>query len=140
MSKPQQKSTAPAATAVRPTSRKVTSAQKLARDTAGKAKTTTSKAKSTTSKAKTTTGKAKSNARPVPMGSAPDLYGSLHALLHTMRLIEQHEESLCSMHDELKRTGRLSAARRRELQGLAADLPAADYQADLHALRQALAL
>ena len=69
----------------------------------------------------------------------PDLYSSLHALLHTMRLIEQHDEPLCSMHDELKRTGRLSAAQRRRLQQLVNELPAQDYQADLDTLREAVA-
>lgn len=69
---------------------------------------------------------------------APDLYSSLHALLHTMRVIEQHEEPLCSMQDELRRTGNLSAAHRRRLQKLVDELPAADYQADLETLRQAV--
>ena len=55
-----------------------------------------------------------------------------------MRLIEQHDEPLCSMHDELKRTGRLSAAQRRRLQQLVLELPAEDYQADLDTLRQAV--
>ena len=77
-------------------------------------------------------------AAPMQPASAPDLYGSIHALLHTMRLIERHEESLCSMHDELKRTGKLSASQRRKLQQLVYDLPAHDYQADLETLRQAL--
>ncbi len=55
-----------------------------------------------------------------------------------MRLIEQHDEPLCSMHDELKRTGRLSAAQRRRLQRLVDELPAEDYQADLETLRHAV--
>lgn len=75
------------------------------------------------------------NAKPQP---APDLYSSIHALLHTMRLIEQHEEPLCSMHDELKRTGKLSATHRRKLQQLVTELPAHVYQADLDAVQQAL--
>ncbi len=77
-------------------------------------------------------------AQPVPL-PVPDLYSSIHALLHTMRLIEQHEEALCSMHDEMKRTGKLSAPHRRKLHLLVHDLPADDYQADLQALRYALA-
>ncbi len=56
-----------------------------------------------------------------------------------MRLIERHDEPLCSMHDELKRTGRLSPAQRRRLQQLVNELPAEDYQADLETLRQAAA-
>ncbi len=70
---------------------------------------------------------------------APDLYGSIHALLHTMRIIEQHEEPLCSMQDELKRTGKLSAPHRRKLQQLVNELPADIYQHDLQTLRDAIA-
>ena len=77
-------------------------------------------------------------AAPAAAAAPPDLYSSLHALLHTMRLIEQHDEPLCSMHDELKRTGRLSAAQRRRLQRLVDELPAEDYQADLETLRHAV--
>ncbi len=77
-------------------------------------------------------------ATPTQPTGTPDLYGSIHALLHTMRLIERHEEPLCSMHDELKRTGKLSAPQRRKLQQLIHDLPAHDYQADLEALRRAV--
>lgn len=85
------------------------------------------------------TTSAKAASRPaVKAQPAPDLYSSIHALLHTMRLIEQHEEPLCSMHDELKRTGKLSATHRRKLQQLVTELPAHVYQADLEAVQQAL--
>ncbi len=83
-------------------------------------------------------GQAGRTSKQVATVATPDLYSSLHALLHTMRLIEQHDEPLCSMHDELKRTGRLSAAQRRRLQQLVLELPAEDYQADLDTLRQAV--
>lgn len=74
-----------------------------------------------------------------PVAPPPDLYSSLHALLHTMRLIERHDEPLCSMHDELKRTGRLSAVQHRRLRLLVDELPAEEYQADLDTLRRAVA-
>ena len=77
-------------------------------------------------------------ATPLKAAPAPDLYSTIHALLHTMRLIEQHEEPLCSMHDELKRTGKLSAPHRRKLEKLLQELPAHDYQAGLEAVHQAL--
>ena len=88
-----------------------------------------------------TTPKKKSATRkvPAPPPPPPDLYSSIHALLHTMRVIEQHEEPLCSMQDELKRTGKLSAAHRRKLQQLVEELPADTYQHDLQTLREAVA-
>jgi hypothetical protein len=92
-----------------------------------------------TATAKAPAGRPKPQVPPAPAATPrPDLYSSLHALLHTMRLIERHDEPLCSMHDELKRTGKLSAAQRRRLQHLVDELPAQDYQNDLDTLKQAV--
>lgn len=146
MKRQQQPSTAPASTAVRrlaPTTRN--SSATSARNTESKAKPATSKAKTAAPAAKASvTRRSKPATRPATPPPTtkhliPDLYSSIHALLHTMRLIEQHEEPLCSMHDELRRTGKLSAAHHRKLQQLVHELPAHDYQADLETLRYALA-
>ncbi len=83
-------------------------------------------------------GKAEPKIASANAAVAPDLYSSIHALLHTMRVIEQHEEPLCSMQDELKRTGKLSAPHRRKLRQLVDELPADVYRHDLETLRQAV--
>lgn len=75
---------------------------------------------------------------PKSVAATPDLYSSIHALLHTMRVIERHEEPLCSMQDELKRTGKLSAPYHRRLRLLVEELPAEIYQQDLEVLRRAI--
>ena len=62
----------------------------------------------------------------------------LHALLHTMRSIEQHEEHLCTLLHHVQTSGRLEPAVAQELDILLGELPALSYQADLDALRHAL--
>ncbi len=134
MKRQQQKSATPAVRKAAPATPK---------SPASSAMETTTKAKATAAKSsapRKTKPAIKSAASPSPTKHpVPDLYSSIHALLHTMRLIERHEEPLCSMHDELKRTGKLSAAHHRKLQQLVHELPAHDYQADLETLRYALA-
>ena len=63
----------------------------------------------------------------------------IHALLHTMHQIERYEERLCSMQDAIKRSGRLSAALLRDLQGVLEEIPSDDYLHDLEAVRDLIA-
>lgn len=45
-----------------------------------------------------------------------------------MQTIQQHEEQLCSMTNEIRKSGRISATLRRDLLDLLHQLPAAEYQ------------
>lgn len=51
-----------------------------------------------------------------------------------MRCIAQHEDQLCSLLHDARKTGRLNTALRRELQAILAELPAEEYTDDLHAV------
>lgn len=51
-----------------------------------------------------------------------------------MRCITQHEDQLCTLLHDARRTGRVNAALRRELQAILAELPAEEYTHDLHAV------
>lgn len=76
-----------------------------------------------------------------PVATTPHLavVHRLHALLHTMRAIEGHEEHLCSLLHHIQTTGQLAPAVSRELGTLLHQLPVLAYQADLDALQQSLA-
>ena len=62
----------------------------------------------------------------------------IESLLHTMRVIEHHEEQLCVLMTEIKNTGELSETLREELHGLLEELPADAYRLDLEAVSTAL--
>ena len=62
----------------------------------------------------------------------------IESLLHTMRVIERHEEQLCVLMTEIKNTGEVSDAIREELHGLLEELPADAYRLDLEAVSTAL--
>ena len=62
----------------------------------------------------------------------------IESLLHTMRVIERHEEQLCVLMTEIKNTGEVSDAVREELHGLLEELPADAYRLDLEAVSTAL--
>ena len=62
----------------------------------------------------------------------------IESLLHTMRVIEQHEEQLCVLMTEIKNTGEVSGATRKELHGLLEELPADAYRLDMEAVSMAL--
>ena len=62
----------------------------------------------------------------------------IESLLHTMRVIERHEEQLCGLMTEIKNTGEVSDAIREELHGLLEELPADAYRLDLEAVNTAL--
>ncbi len=142
MKRQPQKSAIPAARKAAPATPKSAAPNRKSKpkQTASKAKPATAAAKpAATTRATKPAVKSAASSSGMKQHTTPDLYSSIHALLHTMRLIEQHEESLCSMHDELKRTGKLSAAHHRKLHQLVHELPTDDYQADLETLRYALA-
>ena len=68
----------------------------------------------------------------------PPVYNHLHALLHTLRALERHQDHLCTLLAEMGRTGKASASLRRELTDLLHDLPAASFDAELRAVWSAL--
>lgn len=65
-------------------------------------------------------------------------YYQLHSLLQTIRDLAAHEDHICSLLHELEHTGKLSAAVRRELRALLAELPLHSLQSEIGALRWAL--
>ena len=70
--------------------------------------------------------------------SSGDLRHRLDALLHTMRCIAQHEDELCTLLHDARRTNRVSAALVQELRSILQELPAEEYVADLHAVEEAI--
>ena len=62
----------------------------------------------------------------------------IESLLHTMRVIERHEEQLCVLMTEIRNTGEVSGAVRKELHGLLEELPADAYRLDMEAVSMAL--
>ncbi len=58
----------------------------------------------------------------------------LDALLHTMRCIAQHEDELCTLLHDARRSGKLSKALLRELQAVLDHLPGEEYSDDLQAV------
>ena len=62
----------------------------------------------------------------------------IESLLHTMRVIERHEEQLCVLMTEIKNTGEVSGAIRKELHDLLEELPADAYRLDMEAVSMAL--
>jgi hypothetical protein len=70
--------------------------------------------------------------------TTPTLAHDLEALLHTIRCIAQHEDELCTLLHEAKRTGRINATLRKDLQAILAKLPAQDYLEDLQTIEREL--
>lgn len=68
----------------------------------------------------------------------PPIYNHLYALLHTMRALERHQDHVCTLLTEIQRTGKPSAALRRELTELLHDLPAASLDSEVRAVWSAL--
>ena len=62
----------------------------------------------------------------------------IEVLLHTMRAIERHEEQLCQVMTEIRNTGEVSGATRKELRGLLEELPVDACKTDLDAVSLAL--
>ena len=70
---------------------------------------------------------------PAPESEA--LAKRLEALLHSMRCIAQHEDELCTLLHDARRTGRVGVALLRELQTVLDALPAEEYTDDLYQVR-----
>ncbi len=68
----------------------------------------------------------------------PEVFCRINSLLRIMRVIEQHEEQLCTIMNDIKISGAVSAAVATELRGLLDEIPSSEYQEDLNAVRAAL--
>ncbi len=68
----------------------------------------------------------------------PQVYYRLHALLHTVRVIGQYEDQLCTLLHEMKSTGAVDRKLHRELLGILDEMPSLAYQADLQTVRAEL--
>lgn len=62
----------------------------------------------------------------------------IHALLHTMRVIHQHEDQFCTLMHTIQTAGKLNAAESRELHNLLDLMPGEAFQHDLDTLRESL--
>ncbi|HVG27534.1 MAG TPA: hypothetical protein VM865_08015 [Acidobacteriaceae bacterium] len=71
-------------------------------------------------------------ARPAHSGLPPAYY-HLHALLHTLRTLQCHEDELCTLLADVQRTGKVSARTRREILELLHGLPSASLDAEIGA-------
>ncbi|MGI4758863.1 MAG: hypothetical protein ACRYGF_18690 [Janthinobacterium lividum] len=60
----------------------------------------------------------------------------LESLLHTMRSIAQHEDELCTLLHDARRTGKISAPLLRELKVVLDALPAEEYTSELQAIKE----
>ena len=73
-----------------------------------------------------------------PKPGMPPVYNHLHAVLHTLRALECHQDHICTLLAEIQRTGKASAALRRELTELLHNLPSASLDSELRAVWSAL--
>jgi len=62
----------------------------------------------------------------------PPAYYHLHALLHTIRSLQCHEDDLCTLITEIQRSGRIGPRLHREITELLNNLPVASLEAELH--------
>ena len=62
----------------------------------------------------------------------------INTLLHTMRAVARHEDSLCGLMNEIKATGRVSDELDAELRDVLEAMPAHEYHDDVEAIREAL--
>ena len=68
----------------------------------------------------------------------PELYYRVHSLLHTVRLIGQHEDQLCSLLHEVETAGKGTPVINQELRTLLDEIPSIEYQQELNALHESL--
>ncbi len=78
--------------------------------------------------------------RPASSPEQPQLYHRLDTLLHTMRCITQHEDALCELSHEVKRSGILTPVAGKELRGILSKIPSHDYVHDLDAVAASLSM
>lgn len=76
--------------------------------------------------------------KPKAVPAQPETALRIHALLHTMRVIQQHEDRFCTIMHAIQRSGKVSAADRRELNALLDRMPGDSFQHDLAALKDSL--
>ena len=69
----------------------------------------------------------------------PLIFYKVHALLHTLRTINGYEDQLCTLLEEIKRSGEVSETVHRELEQILEDIPSHEYVDDLKTLRNDLA-
>ncbi len=75
-------------------------------------------------------------AKKQPAANGVSLAHRLDSLLHTMRCIAQHEDELCTLLHDARRSGKVSGKLLRELHTLLDELPAEEYTFDLDAVRE----
>lgn len=68
----------------------------------------------------------------------PQAYYQLHALLETVRAMQCYEDDLCTLVNEIRRTGKVNAGVRRDLLKTLHSIPAMRLQAELDACFEAL--
>ena len=68
----------------------------------------------------------------------PPAYHHLYSLLHTLRSLDSRQDEICTLLADIRRTGRLSAASRRELTALLHELPLAALTSEADAVLSAL--
>lgn len=68
----------------------------------------------------------------------PPAYYHLHALLETIRALECHEDELCALIHHIQRSGKLTAALRRDITNLLNNLPAGSLQVEIQAAYSAV--
>ena len=73
-----------------------------------------------------------------PQDKEKKLYPQLNALLHTVRCIAQHEDQLCTLLHESRKTRSISARSAREIRALLDKMPSREYLADFEALYDSL--
>ena len=82
--------------------------------------------------------KTKACAELKPAANMHPAYYHLHALLQTVRQLGTHEDEICSLLSELQHKNKPSAALRRELDSLLAELPLHRLTAEVERLEQSV--
>ena len=76
--------------------------------------------------------------KPAAPSPSDEVVYRIHTLLHTMRAIARHEDTLCTLMNEIKTAGRVTEELDTELRDLLEEMPAHEYDDDIEAVRQAL--
>ena len=76
--------------------------------------------------------------KPVEPNPGDEVVYRINTLLHTMRAIARHEDSLCGLMNEIKTSGRVSEELDAELRDVLEAMPAQEYHDDVEAIREAL--
>lgn len=68
----------------------------------------------------------------------PPVFYRINSLLRVMRVIEQHEEQLCTLMHDIKSSGAVSVGVAAELRTILEEMPSSEYREDLQAVKEAL--